>query len=108
MVWGLDYIRYLENNWRNIAEKVKKIATRYGKVDKVVVFGSVIKNKVTGASDLDIAVFYDEPLSDKDKWKITIEILSELDEEIAVIDLKVLRKDEEKFFLNFVGDYVEI
>ncbi|QIW24690.1 nucleotidyltransferase domain-containing protein [Sulfolobus sp. S-194] len=108
MVWGLDYINYLESNWRMIAEEVKSVAKKFGKVDKVIVFGSMIKGKVTGNSDLDIAVFYNEELTDKEKIKRALEILNEVNEEIAVINIQVLMKSEEDFFLKFIGDYIEI
>jgi predicted nucleotidyltransferase len=58
MVWGLEYIQYLENNWRK--ERVKEATETLGKVNKVLVFDSVIKGEVTGSSDLDIAVFYND------------------------------------------------
>jgi predicted nucleotidyltransferase len=105
MVWGLEYIKYFENNWFKIAERVKEVAENLGKVDKVIVFGSVIKGKVTGSSDLDIEVFYDERLTDKEKIRRTLEILNIVDEEIVDINLQVLTKDDEDFFLN---KYVEI
>ncbi|WP_054839379.1 nucleotidyltransferase domain-containing protein [Sulfuracidifex metallicus] len=109
MVWGLEYIQYLENNWRKIAERVKEVAKTLGKVDKVVVFGSVIKGEMTGSSHLDIAVFYDEDLTDKEKIRRTLEIVNRVDEEIADINLQVMNRDEEDFFLNkFVDKYVEI
>jgi len=109
MVWGLEYIQYLENYWRKKAERVKEVAKTLGKVDKVVAFGSIIKGEVTGSSDLDIAVFYDEDLIDKEKIRRTLEILNRVDEEIADINLQVMNRDEEDFFLNkFVDKYVEI
>nr|WP_152943001.1 nucleotidyltransferase domain-containing protein [Acidianus ambivalens] len=98
----------MEENWKKIAERVKKAAESLGKVDKVIVFGSVIKGKVTGSSDLDIAVFYDEKLTDKEKIRRALEILNIVNEEIADINIQVLNKDEEEFFLNFVGKYVEV
>lgn len=107
MVWGLRYIEYLRKNWRDIAERVKEVAQRYGKVHRIVVFGSVIKDEITSSSDLDIAIFYDENLSDKEKLRRTLEILNEFDEEV-VIDLKVMRKDEVEFFLKLVDKYVDL
>ena len=107
MVRGLDYIKYLESNWRRIAERVKEIAETLGRVHKVIVFGSVIKGKVTGSSDLDIAVFYDEELTDKEKIRRSLEILNGVDEDI-VINIQVLSKSEEDFFLKFIGEYVEV
>ncbi|BAB66846.1 hypothetical protein STK_17580 [Sulfurisphaera tokodaii str. 7] len=108
MVRGLDYIKYLESNWKKIAEKVKLAAEKLGRVDKVVVFGSVIKGKITGSSDLDIAVFYDEKLTDREKIRRALEILNGIDEEIVVINVQVLMKNEEDFFLKFIKEYVEI
>ncbi|GAA5420314.1 nucleotidyltransferase domain-containing protein [Sulfurisphaera tokodaii] len=105
---GLDYIKYLESNWKKIAEKVKLAAEKLGRVDKVVVFGSVIKGKITGSSDLDIAVFYDEKLTDREKIRRALEILNGIDEEIVVINVQVLMKNEEDFFLKFIKEYVEI
>ncbi|MBB5254895.1 nucleotidyltransferase domain-containing protein [Sulfurisphaera ohwakuensis] len=107
-MWGLDYIKYLESNWRKIAEGVKLAAEKLGRVDKVIVFGSVIKGKITGSSDLDIAVFYDEELTDKEKIRRALEILNGVDEEIAVINIQVLMKKEEDFFLKLVKEYVEV
>jgi len=107
-VRGLDYIKYLESNWKKIAEKVKLAAEKLGRVDKVVVFGSVIKGKITGSSDLDIAVFYDEKLTDREKIRRALEILNGIDEEIVVINVQVLMKNEEDFFLKFIKEYVEI
>jgi len=108
VVRGLDYIKYLESNWKKIAEKVKLAAEKLGRVDKVVVFGSVIKGKITGSSDLDIAVFYDEKLTDREKIRRALEILNGIDEEIVVINVQVLMKNEEDFFLKFIKEYVEI
>ncbi|WP_225905735.1 nucleotidyltransferase domain-containing protein [Stygiolobus caldivivus] len=104
---GLEYINYLENNWGRIAERVKGVAERLGKVHKVIVFGSVVKGKVTGSSDLDIAIFYDEELTDKEKVRRALEILNEVDEEV-IIDVQVLSKSEEDFFLKFVKEYIEV
>nr|WP_276321780.1 nucleotidyltransferase domain-containing protein [Saccharolobus shibatae] len=98
----------MRRNWRRVAERVKEIGMKYGKVNKVIVFGSVIEDKITGSSDLDIVVFYDEKIGDNDKIKRTLEILNELQEDIIYVDLKVLRKDEENWFLKFVEKYAEI
>jgi hypothetical protein len=37
-----------------------------------------------------------------------LEILNIANEEIADINIQVLNKDEEEFFLNFVDKYVEV
>lgn len=109
MVWGLDYIKYLRENWRAIAKRVKEIANGLGKVEKVYVFGSVIEDKITGASDLDIAIIFGEKLTDKEKIERTLKILDKLDEINVDIDLKVLSKEEEKEFLELIKNkFVEI
>jgi predicted nucleotidyltransferase len=109
MLLGWRRIEFLERNWRRIAGEVKEIAQDYGRVYKVVVFGSVIKGKATGSSDLDIAVIYEDSISDREKRRRAIEISLRLpEEESLVTDVKVLSKDESELFLSFVGTYVEI
>lgn len=107
MLQGLEYIKYLENNWRTIAQRVKEVAITLGKVDKVIVFGSVIKGVVTGSSDLDIAIIYDEKLSSKEKIRRTLEILNKIDEEVE-LDIQILSKEEEGSFLKFIEEYIEV
>jgi hypothetical protein len=51
MLLGWRRIEFLERNWGRIAEEVREIAQDYGRVYKVVVFGSVIKGKAMGSSD---------------------------------------------------------
>ena len=102
-------IEFLERNWRRIAEEVKEVAKRYGEVYKVVVFGSVIKGKASGSSDLDIAVIYNEKLGFKEKRRREIEITLALpEEESLLVDIKVLGVDEAELFLDFIGTYVEV
>ena len=109
MLLGWKRIEFLEKHWRRIAEEVKEIARRYGEVKKVVVFGSVIKGKACGSSDLDIAVIYNEKLSFKEKRRRAIEITLALpEEESLLVDIKVLGIDEAEFFLDFIGTYVEV
>ena len=109
MLLGWRRIEFLERNWRRIAEEVKEVAKRYGEVYKVVVFGSVIKGKASGSSDLDIAVIYNEKLGFKEKRRREIEITLALpEEESLLVDVKVLGIDEAEFFLDFIGTYVEV
>ena len=109
MLLGWRRIEFLERNWRRIAEEVKEVAKRYGEVYKVVVFGSVIKGKASGSSDLDIAVIYNEKLGFKEKRRREIEITQALpEEESLLVDIKVLGVDEAEFFLDFIGTYVEV
>lgn len=109
MVWGLAYIERLQRDWKNIAQHVKEIGAAKGRLYKAVVFGSVIKGRVTGSSDLDIALFYDEELSDKEKIGRALSVLEELsEEESMIVDLEVLTKREEKFFLDLIKQYFEV
>ncbi|MDT7861888.1 MAG: nucleotidyltransferase domain-containing protein [Saccharolobus sp.] len=109
MLLSWKRIEFLEKNWRKIAEEVKEIAKKYGNVYKVVVFGSVIKGKVCGSSDLDIAVIYDEKLSFKERRRREVGITLELpEEESLLVDIKVLDINEADFFLEFIGTYVEV
>jgi hypothetical protein len=58
---------------------------------------------------LDIAVIYEDSISDREKRRRAIEISLRLpEEESLVTDVKVLSKDEAELFLSLVGTYVEI
>jgi predicted nucleotidyltransferase len=106
---GWERIRYLEGNWRRIAEEVKAEAMKHGEVLKVVVYGSVIKGKATGASDLDVAVIYRGPLTPKERRRRSLKIYLALPEpDSDLIDLKVLGEDEAEAFLSLIGQYVEV
>ena len=108
MVFGLERIEYLEKNWRKIAEEVLNSAKKIIDAKEVIVFGSVIKGKVTGASDLDLALVV-KNLKKDEVSKILLDIHSMLPEEISeIIDLIIIDEESEEGFLKFAGEYVII
>lgn len=108
MVFGLERIEYLEKNWRKIAEEVLNSAKKIIDAKEVIVFGSVIKGKVTGASDLDLALVV-KNLKKDEVSKILLDIHSMLPEEISeIIDLIIIDEESEEDFLKFAGEYVII
>ena len=98
MVFGLERIEFLKRNWRSIAETVLRRAR------EVIVFGSVIKGRATGASDLDLAVVV-RGLNKNEVSRLLLEIHARLPDEISeIIDLVIIAKENESEFLKFVGD----
>jgi hypothetical protein len=109
VVFGLERIEFLERNWRSIAEIVLRRAREVADVKEVVVFGSVIKGRATGASDLDLAVIV-RGLNRNEVSRLLLEIHARLPDEISeIIDLVIIAEEDESEFLKFVGDrYVVI
>jgi len=103
-VFGLERIEFLERNWRSIAETVLQRAREVADVKEVVVFGSVIKGRATGASDLDLAVVV-RRLNRDEISRLLLEIHARLPDEISeIIDLVIIVKEDEDEFFKFVGD----
>ena len=107
MVFGIERIRFLEERWREVAEVVLREGRRVADVKEAVVFGSVVKGKAMGASDLDIAL-----VVRGGGWRereLLLKIHSLLPDEISeIIDLSIIREEEEQEFLKFAGEYVII
>jgi Nucleotidyltransferase domain. len=105
VVFGLERIEHLEKNWRKIAEEVLNSAKKIVDSKEVIVFGSVIKGKVTGASDLDLALV----VKKDEVSKILLDIHSMLPEEISeIIDLIIIDEGSEEGFLKLAGECVII
>jgi Nucleotidyltransferase domain. len=105
VVFGLERIEHLEKNWRKIAEEVLNSAKKIVDSKEVIVFGSVIKGKVTGASDLDLALV----VKKDEVSKILLDIHSMLPEEISeIIDLIIIDEGSEESFLKLAGECVII
>jgi hypothetical protein len=47
-VFGLERIKYLEENWREIASLTLNTARKFAEVKEAIVYGSVIKGKGNG------------------------------------------------------------
>jgi len=104
VVFGLERIEFLEKNWRKIAETVLHKSREIASVKEVIVFGSVIKGKAMGASDLDLALII-RGLNKSEISKLLIKIHSALPDEISeVIDLTIIAEEDEDDFLKFVGN----
>lgn len=105
------YLRYgqrkLEKlkNYKNIAGEVKKIAKKHlGDVD-VYVFGSVVENKTTAASDIDILIITDR-LSREEAYRIKTIIYQSVD---APIELHIISSKEfENWYKRFVDKLEKI
>ncbi len=107
-MFGLSRIEFLENNWRKIAEEVLIKSRKVADVKEVIVFGSVIKGKTMGASDLDLALIV-RNLKKEEVSKLLISIHSLLSDEISeIVDIVLIDEANEEDFLKFAGKYVII
>ena len=108
MVFGLERIRYLEENWRSIAELVLSTARKFVDVKEAVVYGSVIKGTATGSSDLDVALIV-RNLDIKRVSELLVKIHLALPEEVSeIVDINLIDERDEGEFLKFAGKYVVI
>ena len=105
-MFGLERIKFLEENWRNIAVMVLKTARKFVDVKEAVVYGSVIKGRASGSSDLDIALIV-RNLDVKKYSELLVKIHLDLPEEVSeLLDLKLIDERDEREFLKFAGKYV--
>ncbi|MCH4816423.1 MAG: nucleotidyltransferase domain-containing protein [Saccharolobus sp.] len=105
-MFGLERIRFLEENWRRITLLVLNASRKFIDVKEAVVYGSVIKGKAMGSSDLDIALIV-RNLDVKRLTDILVKIHLSLPEEISeIVDLNLIDEKDEEDFLKFVGKYV--
>jgi len=108
MVFGLERINFLESKWMDIARLVLTNARKFANVKEAVIFGSVIKGKAMGASDLDIALVVKE-LKEEEISNLLISVHMSLPEEISeIIDIKFVDEKDEEDFLRVIGKYVII
>jgi len=105
VVFGLERIKYLEENWREIASLTLNTARKFAEVKEAIVYGSVIKGKAMGSSDLDIALVVKglDPTCVRD---LLVKIHLSLPEEISeILDLNLIDEKDEEEFLKFAGIY---
>ena len=108
MVFGLERIRYLEENWKSIAELVLSTARKFADVKEAVVYGSVIKGTTMGSSDLDVALIV-RNLDVKKVSELLVKIHLALPEEVSeIVDINLMDERDEGEFLKFAGKYVVI
>mgnify|MGYP001770695463 FL=1 len=106
MVFGLERIRYLEENWRSIAELVLRTARKFADVKEAVVYGSVIKGTASGSSDLDIALIV-RNLDVKKVSELLVKIHLALPVEVSeIVDINLIDERDEGEFLKFAEKYV--
>ncbi|BAB65314.1 hypothetical protein STK_03370 [Sulfurisphaera tokodaii str. 7] len=106
MVFGIERIKYLEENWKNIALLVLNSARNLVDVKEAIVYGSVIKGRTMGSSDLDIALVI-RNLDAKKLSELLIKIHLSLPEDISeLVDLNLIDEKDEKEFLKFAGYYI--
>ena len=108
MVFGLERIKFLEENWREMALLVLDTAMRFADVKGAIVYGSVIKGRASGSSDLDIALIV-RGLDVKKYSELLVKVHMVLPEEVSeLVDLKFVDEADEEEFLKFAREYVTL
>ncbi len=93
-VWLRKYIDVLRN-WRTIVSRLAELVVRVDPDAEVYVFGSIINNKYTGSSDIDVIVV----TRGKDPKKVYQELSMLIDRELGslisqAIDLHIVPRRE--------------
>jgi len=91
-------------NYKNIAEKVKKLVQEEWKNTKIYLFGSILKGKYTGASDIDILIVSDEKIAKEEEYRIKAKIYKNIN---APIELHITtQKEYENWYKKFVKEEI--
>ncbi|WP_173569937.1 nucleotidyltransferase domain-containing protein [Sulfuracidifex tepidarius] len=105
-MFGAERIRYLEQNWREIASLVLNRARKFADVKEVVVYGSVVKGETMGSSDLDMALIV-RNLDVTHLRDLLVKVHLSLPEEVSeILDLNIIEENDEDELLRFAGKYV--
>ena len=94
----------LATQWKYWSKKIAEAAENILGDCEVYVFGSIVENRATGGSDVDILIVSDKvPLRAKERWKIKAEI-----EEIAGLplyhpyEIHLVNKREAKWYMKHI------
>lgn len=95
--------------WKSYCKEIKKIAKKLLKEPKVLVFGSIVKNKWGPASDIDVLIISDSLPEDFEKRaEIRTKIKSQIDP-FSPFQIHLVTFEEfEKWYKNFLKEKVEI
>ncbi|MCD6591676.1 MAG: nucleotidyltransferase domain-containing protein [Thaumarchaeota archaeon] len=102
---GAEVLKHLKN-YRKIAEKIKGIARRRCRNARVIVFGSVVENRVTALSDIDVLIICD--LDKEERVKLKAEIRRQLGYDVPV-ELHIASEEEfRRWYRRFLDTFEEV
>ncbi|RKY69030.1 MAG: nucleotidyltransferase [Candidatus Latescibacterota bacterium] len=82
-------------------EELKNFFEKYNEVKLVYLFGSYAKGETNKLSDIDIAVYLDERLSKKDKFRLQLKLISELSSLLKTDKIDLIIMNETPLLLNY-------
>jgi len=82
-------------------KKVKEFLQKQGQVELAYLFGSVALQKAGKLSDVDMAIFLDESLDKKDRFKIKLRLISDLEDILKTGRLDLVIMNDAPVSLNF-------
>ncbi len=88
----------LISNYLEVGRKVKEIVKKFDPHAKVYIFGSVVKGRYTGASDIDILIITNR----KDlKYRMMVEVYRYIE---APVELHIVTNEEfREWYYRFIG-----
>ncbi|MEM2896907.1 MAG: nucleotidyltransferase domain-containing protein [Candidatus Bathyarchaeia archaeon] len=92
------------SNWMEVGARIKEIAKKYYPDCKTIVFGSIVENKYSINSDIDILVIRELGNSDE---KIRVEVLRALPK--APVELHFATHDQfNRWYRRFIDAQIEL
>jgi uncharacterized protein len=95
--------------WRKFSSKIAKSARReLGPSTEVYVFGSAVRGEAVAASDVDILVIVDRPLSsviERNKIRMMIEDAASLPD-VHPFEFHVVTRDEAELYFRHIGSSI--
>ncbi len=100
--YDLKRLQHLRN-YREIAEKVKKIVSRHDPEAEVYVFGSILEGRVTGLSDIDLLVVSKRTEAE---YKLKIDVDGSID---GPLEIHFATPDQyNRWYSRFIGKKIKI
>jgi predicted nucleotidyltransferase len=85
----------------NHEEEVKEFLQKQAHVELAYLFGSVALQKAGKLSDVDLAVFLDESLDKKEKFRIKLRLIADLEDILKIDRLDLVIMNDAPLSLNF-------
>ena len=102
---GAEVLKHLKN-YRKIARRIKEVARKRCGSARVIVFGSVVKKRVTALSDIDVLIICD--LDEEQRIKLRTEIIKELGYDVPV-ELHIASEEEfRRWYRRFLDSFEEV
>ncbi len=88
--------------------KIKEIVRKHDPKSKVLLFGSLVKERLRPNSDIDVLVITNLALNTDERIKLRVEIASEIGD-LTPFEIHIITPEEyEKWYRKFIDKYIEV